>query len=595
MNTLSADRNRRILVIDDNRAIHEDFRKILAPGLPTSAALNIAETELFGGPTNPIPKIEFEVDSASQGQEGLALVQSALAAGRPYAMAFVDIRMPPGWDGVETTRQIWAVDPDLQIVICTAYSDYSWNEMFEKLGQHDGLVILKKPFDTVEALQLAHAFTEKWWLHQQSRRKMNELENMVAARTRELQTANEQLKNEMAERARTEEVLRQAQKMEAVGQLAGGIAHDFNNLLTIIRGYVQCLNSEMQRNADVDEALREIDVAAERATKLTSQMLMFSRKKKMQPRSINLNEIIPQLGTMLRRLLDENVALEIETGGPPLAIRADPVMMELIVLNLAVNARDAMPHGGKLLIATREIEIKPEDCQRNPQARPGQFACIRVEDNGSGIAPEVLPHLFEPFFTTKEVGKGTGLGLASVYGVVKQHEGWVEVESEPGHGARFKIFLPLEFKNPKAGTLLPKPVPLVVGSETILLVEDEHSVRRLAKLLLQRQGYRVYEASSGVEALAVWETHGPEIDLLLTDMIMPGGMSGRELAEKLAGKKAPLKIIYTSGYSPDTISQNLMLKEGLNFLPKPYHPDKLIHIIRQRLDEPALAPPALKN
>jgi CheY-like chemotaxis protein len=222
-------------------------------------------------------------------------------------------------------------------------------------------------------------------------------------------------------------------------------------------------------------------------------------------------------------------------------------------------------------------------------ARPGRFACISVEDSGCGIAPQILPRLFEPFFTTKEVGKGTGLGLATVYGIVKQHAGWVEVESELNRGSTFKVFLPVEIK--KVTPAVPPQLPgqIADGNETILLVEDEQALRRLARTVLQRHGYRVYEAGSGVEALSVWNEHGLEINLLLTDMIMPGGLSGRELAAQLREKKSDLKIIYTTGYSPDVMSQNLMLSEGKNFLPKPYHPDKLIQIIRRCLDEPGKA------
>ena len=527
----------------------------------------------------------FKIDSANSGEEGLALVEKAMAGGHPYALAFVDVRMAPGWNGIETTARIFQNDPDIQIVICTAYSDYSWEEMIARLGQSDRLVILKKPFDTVEVLQLAHALTEKWELGQKARVRMDQLEKMVAKRTLELQTANAHLKIEMAERALAEEALRQSQKMEAVGQLAGGIAHDFNNLLTVIRGYVQYLNLEMHKSEGVVEALHEIDVAAERAAKLTSQMLIFSRKKRMRLQAINLNEIVAKIGTMLRPLLGENIITEIQTAEKPLPIHADPVMIEMVVLNLAVNARDAMPDGGRLLIRVDEVEINEVDSRRNPKARPGHFACIRVADNGSGIAPEVLPHLFEPFFTTKEVGKGTGLGLATVYGIVKQHAGWVDVESEPGGGSRFKVFLPLNPKKTEPGTSFMLKPDAARCSETILLVEDEHALRRLTRIVLQRQGYRVHEASSGVEALTVWAEHGPQINLLLTDMIMPGGLSGRELAVQLREKKNGLKIIYTSGYSPDTISHDLILIEGMNFLPKPYHPDKLIQIVRQCLDE----------
>jgi signal transduction histidine kinase len=585
MNDTLFQKNNRLLVIDDNQAIHSDFKKILQNSDDLSSGLDAAGAELFGEAPVQAKSAGFEIDSAYSGEEGLALVQGAMAKGRPYALAFVDVRMAPGWDGIETTARICQSDPDIQIVICTAYSDYSWDNIIEKLGQSDRLVILKKPFDTIEVLQMAHALTEKWELGQKARARTEQLEEMVATRTHELQAANEQLKTEIAEHARTEESLRQAQKMEAIGQLAGGIAHDFNNLLTVIRGYVQNLTLEMHQSTAVLEALHQIDVATERAAKLTSQMLMFSRKKRMQPQFLNLNEVITPFGTMLRRLLGENITLEIQTGDRPLNVHADPVMIEMVVLNLAVNARDAMPQGGRLLIRADEIQIKPKASRCKSDARPGWFACISVEDTGCGIAPEVLPHLFEPFFTTKEVGKGTGLGLASVYGIVKQHAGWVEVESEPGHGATFRVFLPVSVRNAGPAIALQTKTKIVGGDETILLVEDQPELRRLTRTVMQRHGYRVFEAGTGVEALFVWDEHGPEIDLLLTDMIMPGGLSGWDLAEQLRGKKDGLKIIYTTGYSPDTISPDVALEEGRNFLAKPYHPDQLLLIIRRCLDE----------
>ncbi len=234
-----------------------------------------------------------------------------------------------------------------------------------------------------------------------------------------------------------------------------------------------------------------------------------------------------------------------------------------------------------------KLKSKRKTASSRTGASPGRFACLLVQDNGCGIAPELLPHLFEPFFTTKEVGKGTGLGLASAYGIVKQHAGWIEVESAPGRGATFKVFLPISAT--PAEPVIPNATKAKIpgGKETILLVEDEPSLRRLTRTVIQRQGYHVHEAASGTEALAVWNEHGPEIHLLLTDMIMPGGMSGRDLAEQLRTKKADLKIIYSSGYSPEVVSQNLPLKEGVNFLAKPYHPDKLLRIIRQCLDNGA--------
>jgi len=580
--------NKRILVIDDNQAIHADFKKILQPADPGALRLEAAGARLFGQPVAPAAATGFEVEAVPSGEEGLARVNTARALGKPYALAFVDVRMAPGWDGIETTARICEADPDIQIVICTAYSDYSWEDMIARLGQSHRLVILKKPFDTIEVLQLAHALAQKWDWGQTAGARLDQLAGMVTTRTAELQAANEQLKIEMAERSRTEAELRQAQKMEAVGQLAGGIAHDFNNLLTVIRGYTDFLTAELPRSPKVAEALREIDAAAERAARLTAQMLMFSRKKRMQPQPVNLPELITQFGNMLGRVLGEQITMEITPGEIPLTLHADPVMIEMVILNLALNARDAMPQGGRLSISARPREFTVADA-RHPQARAGSFVCLTVADTGCGIAKEVLPHLFEPFFTTKEPGKGTGLGLASAYGIVKQHQGWIEVESEPGRGARFHIYLPAQTPPPRAAAPPAVSNRPAGGSETILLVEDELPVRRLAKILLQRNGYQVFEAGSGREALTVWAAHQPEIKLLLTDMIMPGGWTGRELANRILAENAGIRIIYTTGYSPETFSADLPLEEGLNFLAKPYPPNKLLETVRRCLDQPAPA------
>jgi two-component system, NtrC family, sensor kinase len=580
-------KNRRVLVIDDNQAIHADFRKILQASDELSAGLDATEAVLFEESTPRVQPIYFDLHSAMNGQDGLAKVREAIATSHPYALAFVDMRMPPGWDGIETIAHIYEIDPGIQIVLCTAYSDYTWEEIIKQLGSSDRLVILKKPFDNVEVMQLAHALTEKWDLRQKAGVRMGQLEEMVTARTHELQAANEQLKIEMAERARTEEALIQAQKMEALGQLAGGVAHDFNNLITVIRGYAQCLISAGNQSATALEALRQVDGAAERAAKLTAQLLMFSRKKRLQPQCLDLGEVTVHLSKMLRRLIGEDVTMRIECPDTAMVVHADRAMIEQIIMNLAVNARDAMPQGGRLLIQTGEKEITEENVRRNPKARLGRFACLNVSDTGCGIAPQVLAHLFEPFFTTKEPGKGTGLGLATVYGIVKQHEGWVEVESEPGNGTAFKVFLPLSSKTAELAVSLEAETKITGGSETILLVEDEPAVRRLARGILLRHGYRVYEAGSGVEALSVWKEHGAEVELLLTDMVMPGGLSGRELARRLRETKSNLKVAYTTGYSLDAMAKDCALQEGLNFLPKPYSPQKLAQIVRHCLDEPS--------
>jgi CheY-like chemotaxis protein len=341
----------------------------------------------------------------------------------------------------------------------------------------------------------------------------------------------------------------------------------------------------MPETPDTSEALHEINNAAERAAKLTAQMLMFSRKKRTQRHDLNLNELIAQIGNMLRRMLGEKIVLKVQCSETPLAVHADPVMIEQVVLNLAVNARDAMPEGGQLLIRTAETEIKEADAGLNVKARPGRFACLSVTDTGGGITPEAMPHLFEPFFTTKEIGKGTGLGLATVYGIAQQHEGWIEVESKPGCGAKFEIFLPINPKKENLAGEAPPNTELPRGSETILLVEDEPVVRRLARTILQRHGYRVFEAASGLKSISVWNEHAAEIDLLLTDMVMPDGLSGRELANKLQAEKPSLKVIFTTGYSLDAISPDAPLDEGVNFMAKPYTLEKLVQTVRRKLNE----------
>ena len=592
MNPTNIQPGQRILVIDDNRAIHEDFCKILGADQAGREVLEEREAILFGEPAPASRRQVFQIDSAFQGEDGLRLLQQAVESGEPYALAFVDVRMGPGWDGVETTAKLWEVDPDLQVVICTAHSDYSWDDMVDKLGHSDRLVILKKPFDNVEVQQLANALTQKWRLLQQAKVRLDVLEKSVSVRTEQLQASNAQLQAEIAERKGVESALRQSQeaimqqeRLAAVGQLSAGVAHDFNNILCIILGYSSMLLDESKDLGQKRvEALKQISTAAQRAAHLTRQLLTFSRKQVMQPQTLEFNEVIGNVSRMLQRLVREDIGLQFHFAPKPLYIHADLGMIEQIVVNLVVNARDAMVRGGKLILSASAVEIDEAHREHHPEARPGQFACLSVTDTGCGIPPELLLRIFEPFFTTKAVGKGTGLGLSTVYGIVKQHEGWIEVVSEVGKGTTFKVFLPKSSKpagGPTETTFHSVPR---WGDEKILLVEDEAALRGLASKLLQKEGYQIVEAASGVEALKVWEQHDGVFDLLLTDMVMPGGVTGRELAEKLLADKPELKVIFTSGYSTDMVGKNFVLEEEVNFLPKPYPPKALIQIVRVCLD-----------
>jgi PAS domain S-box-containing protein len=388
---------------------------------------------------------------------------------------------------------------------------------------------------------------------------------------------------DVTERLNLEAQLRQVQKMDSVGQLAAGVAHDFNNILTIIQGHAGLLNMETSLPEAVGESSRQIALAAERAANLTRQLLLFSRKQILQPQLLNLNEVVNDLSKMLRALLGEQVALKRHMPEELASVYADPSMMEQILVNLSVNARDAMPRGGTLSISTYSVEIDVGYVQRHPEARVGDFICFSVSDTGHGMDAKTLSRIFEPFFTTKEIGKGTGLGLATVYGIVSQHQGWIEVESQVGHGTRFKIYLPQATKAAqKTGASKPKEIP--GGDETILVVEDETPLRELVQEILQKKGYRVLSASNGVEALGVWQKHRSEIHLVLTDMMMPEGVSGRDLAEHVQRERSDVKVIYSSGYSLDVVGIGPVLQDGTNFLQKPYDPETLTLTVRNSLD-----------
>ncbi len=691
----------RVLVIDADPAIHRAVRAILTfdAAEPDSDHGNI---ELFRDLPSAADPLCFEVTTAAHGDEGWQKARAANAAERPFAIAFVDARMTSDWDGVETTAQLWRESPELQVVLCSASSDYSWRAMVRKLGVSDRLLILRKPFELIEVLQLAHALGQKWLLARQLRGQLESLETRIAIRNADLERANIQLRAEVSERnaaiealqaaedrfalafraspmgmvmeavsdgrfveindagvalfgrpreailghvadeiglwadpAQHEEVrlllragepvrhfdcrlrdgrgqlrqvqlwgerfvwrgrehllliaedvtelasletqLRQAQKMEAVGSLAAGVAHEFNNILTVIQGHLSLQLDRGALTADTRDSLNTAFSASERAAALTRRLLTCTRQQVIAREPLDLAATLSDTRALLTRTLGEQIEQRWEMGSVQPIVVGEAGAIEQIVLNLALNARDAMPDGGTLTLRLDHLALETAP---HPHARPGEYARLTVIDTGRGIAPENLPRIFEPFFSTKSPGTGTGLGLAVVYAIVEKLGGWIEVDSTVGEGATFRVYLPASTTARVEGTAA-FPAPIDAKPRTILIVEDEEMLIYLLQGILTTSGHRVITAPDGPVALQKWAAHGAEIDLVITDMVMPGGISGRDLGEKLHAEAPNLPIIYTSGYSPDFAGADLVLTPGVNFLPKPYTSRAVLEVVQR--------------
>jgi len=830
----------RILVIDDNRAIHSDFRKILCPS--SSVPLEVLEAALFGPEEAGVKPPVFEMDSAYQGQEGLALLEQSLKEGRPYWMAFVDVRMPPGWDGVETIAKLWEAAPELQVVICTAYSDYSWSGMTSRLQHRDRLVILKKPFDAMEVLQMAAALTEKWRLLQQSKLKMEQLEILVADRTKVLCQTNETLKTEVLRRQRTAEALSEteeryhllfnknplpmwvidldsqaflavnqaaveqygysadefasmtirdlhapedipsvmerlsadkvrtpdaglivkhlkkdgtsffaeldsrvvsfsgreakltlanditerklaedrvreqaalldlasdaimvqdlsgkvrfwnkgaerlygwtaaqaqgnqtdplfpeqdqsalavaekellargewigelhkhtqsgegvtvssrwtllrndrgepgsvliidtditakkkleaqflrAQRIEGIGTLATGMAHDLNNILAPIlmsAGYLRWDIPPQER----EKAIGRIELSVKRGAEIIQQVLTFGRGVDGERVAVKPSDLLAEIAEIISQTFPKNIILELDSQPDLGPLLGDRTQIHQVLLNLCVNARDAMPKGGHLrLRVSTAILTEPMPALPTP-AQPGPYIVFEVSDTGCGIAAADRERIFDPFFTTKEVGKGTGLGLSTALGIVQSHRGVVIVETEPDRGTTFKVFLPSSPDAPEKTTPEVNALPPRGGGETILIVDDEPDVVEGLRQLLEQHNYCVFTAANGEEALDLVGRREHRIDAMVTDIMMPA-MDGMALIRAVRSVMPELKIIASTGLGTDmggaTRTQELKCLGVSCFLPKPYGTGKLLTMLHQLIANSSNANPALR-
>ena len=389
--------------------------------------------------------------------------------------------------------------------------------------------------------------------------------------------------NDITDRKRLEAQLRQAQKLEAIGHLAGGVAHDFNNILAAMMMHLGLLQLSPALDDETWRAVKDLESEAQRAATLTRQLLMFSRRSVLAVKTTDVNDVVANLLKMLTRLIGEHVSLRFDGTSALPVVEADAGMLEQVLMNLVVNARDAMPKGGRITIST-SVDTRKSSAPAGDDAQEASFVCLSVSDTGCGMDAATMKRIFEPFFTTKEAGRGTGLGLATVHGIVGQHNGWVEVESALGQGSTFRVLLPVSTRTQETPEAAAPEAANLTGNETILVVEDEPQVRRLIARSLRALGYQVYEAMNGQDALVLWQMHGMHIDLLFTDMVMPEGMTGLELAEHLRALKPGLKTIISSGYSSEMVQSGAPTRPGLAYLPKPYEAKALAQAVRQCLD-----------
>jgi signal transduction histidine kinase len=523
--------------------------------------------------------------AAANGRQAIAMVRA-----NSFDLILLDLMMPD-MNGYQVLEQLKSDDSlrYIPVIMLSALEEVDSAVRCIEMGAED---YLSKPFNPILLKARIDACLEKKrlrdqeGLYLQSIESINiELEKRVEERVKELKKANEKLVIEMAERKRLEQQLLQSQKMESIGRLAGGIAHDFNNLLTPIMGYASLGAMSLPPEHPVHSHLEEVKKSAERASKLTHQLLAFSRGQIIEPKVINLNDLILNMDELIRRLIGEDIEL-VTIPTPDLnPVKVDPGQMEQVLMNLVVNARDAMPEGGKLTIATVNVRLDAKHTRQHTDVSAGRYATLSVTDTGIGITSEVKAHLFEPFFTTKEKGKGTGLGLATCYGIVKQNSGHIEVNSEPGRGTTFRIYLPRteEKAKPEPGNLENGHIPR--GTETVLLAEDEPVVRTMVATILQRQGYRVLQASNGDEALRLAQQHADEeIHLLMTDVVMPQ-MGGVELAGQFSIERPSAKLIFTSGYTEQPFIHQNTLAPSIEFIRKPFRPAALAYKIREVLDK----------
>ncbi len=521
--------------------------------------------------------VKAEIIEAASGNEALAATLD-----HTFALAILDVMMP-GMSGFELARHLRGDSATRLIPIIFVTASYQDEQQTFNGYEAGGVDYIVKPYAPEVLLAKTHIFLQLDRQRQELLRHRDNLEALVAERTIKLEYELQERKRAEEEREKLQEQLIQAQKMESIGTLAGGVAHDFNNILTGIIGYGHCTLMGMTDNDPLRQNIERILEAADRATHLTRDLLIFSRHRIGEQGPTDLNQIVSKSVTFLQRMIGEDAILKSTLHCEPLPILADSHQLEQVLMNLVMNARDAMPRGGVISLQTSRILLQQDFITTHGFGKPGSHALLTVSDNGSGMDAETLRRIFEPFFTTKEVDKGTGLGLSVVYGIVKQHDGFICVESEPGHGATFSIYLPLVAEELSKETELLPNATSSIGNETILLAEDDELVRNMMASVLADAGYTVIEAVNGEDAVQKFRDNSTSIQLLLFDLIMPR-MNGKEACEEIRKVRPEVKVLITSGYAPEIVIQKASVEKGIQLLYKPVAPKALLKAVRSLLD-----------
>ena len=693
------EKNLRILVVDDNRAVHEDFRKILCTGKAEGKDLAAAEELLFGDSAAAQESPSFTVDSAFQGEEGLAKARQAAASGRPYAMAFIDVRMPPGWDGIETSARIWEACPDLQIVICTAYSDYSWNSMISRLKNHDQLLILKKPFDTMEVLQLANALTEKWRLQQEAKLKLEELDKLVQQRTADLRSSNESLQTEIIVRQGAEARLReqarmldlahdaihvrdleghvnywnksaerlygwsanetigthiadfycgdaaslakenkarlqvengdwsgelnhvtkagrpilvhsrwtlvrdaqgrpqsilvidtdvtekkkleaqflQAQRMDSIGTLATGIAHDLNNILAPVLMIGPLLRTEIKDKGTLG-LLDAMEAGAQRGADIVKQILTFARGVKTATAPLQTYRLLKEFSGFIHETYPSNVVLNFAVPKELWMVEGNSTELHQVLVNVCLNAREAMPRGGTLTISAANVSLSEQTAAMIPNAKAGRYVVWNIADTGVGITAKNLDRVFDPFFTTKEVGRGPGLGLSTVLGIIHSYGGAIQLKSEPGRGTEVKIYLPAAAAARETSSKTLPEAPHGSG-ELVLIIDGDEALGGVVEKVLSASGYRVLASADESEGVEIYRRHCRQVGVVLVDLMMP---EMEKVVATLREVNPKVKLVASSTMAPGQMPANLCVPEEL-LLRKPYKTAVLLDTLKKVL------------